>query len=168
MSLVGDIFQSVFTPRKIMRKQMDVGIREEQTLFYALFFGAMHLVSQMPNIAVKATKTEQSIANLTAMQFASSVFITPLVIYGIALVFHFIMRAFNGAGLGVQTRRAVFWAAIVSVPFMLISGIVNSVAPFYYVLVAGVITTLVFAWVLAANLTEVHFPNSGKKQTKNI
>lgn len=164
MSLVRDIIGSYRSPRKTVRAQLNAGVREEVNLFYVMMFGLMNFVSQLPNIAKTAATTSQSLAGLTAQQFVASVFMMPLMLYVIAAVVHMIMRVFNSKATYGEARRVLFWAALVTVPFVLILGIVSAFFSLNVTLAVSILTLLVFCWQWTYGLTESEFPaQSGPK-----
>lgn len=158
MNLVRDILSAYRSPRKAIRQQLDAGVREEQSLLYVMLFGLMNFVSHLPNLAKQAQMTQHSLASLSAAQFVSSVFMMPLVLYLIAAVAHALMRAFKGKATYGQARRVLFWAALVTVPFILILGLVSAFASIKVTLAVSVVTLLVFSWQWASGLAESEFP----------
>jgi hypothetical protein len=158
MSLLSDIGAALKAPKAEMRRHISEGIREEQTLFFALLFGGLSFLSLLPDIAKRAHITEDSLAGMAAAQFIASVFMMPLLMYGIAAISHVILVRFGGQGDHIGARRALFWAAVVATPIMLLSAIVTTYAP-YMRLILAVITTLVFFWQWFSNLKELEFGN---------
>ncbi len=158
MNLVRDILSAYKSPRKAIRKQLDAGVREEQSLFYVMLFGLLNFVSQLPNLAKQAEMTKHTLASLSAAQFVSSVFMMPLMLYVIAAVAHVFMRAFNSKATYGEARRVLFWAALVTVPFTLVLGIVAAFASTKVTLAFSALTLLVFCWQWASGLAESEFP----------
>ena len=77
-----------------MKRYLEDGIREEQTLFFAILFGLLSFLSLLPALAKHAFLTNESLSALAAAQFISSVFMMPLLMYGIAAVSHLILKYF--------------------------------------------------------------------------
>ena len=141
-----------------MKRHLDNGIREEQTLFFAILFGLLSYLSLLPALAKHAFLTNESLSALAAAQFISSVFMMPLLMYGIAAVSHLILKYFGGQGDYIGARRALFWAALVTTPAILLT----SIAEVYLSetsAILSVITTMIFIWQWFSNLKELEFNN---------
>ena len=141
-----------------MKRHLDNGIREEQTLFFAILFGLLSYLSLLPALAKHAFLTNESLSALAAAQFISSVFMMPLLMYGIAAVSHLILKYFGGQGDYIGARRALFWAALVTTPAILLT----SIAEAYFSEIStilSVITTIIFVWQWVSNLKELEFNN---------
>jgi len=141
-----------------MKRYLEDGIREEQTLFFAILFGLLSFLSLLPALAKHAFLTNESLSALAAAQFISSVFMMPLLMYGIAAVSHLILKYFGGQGDYIGARRALFWAALVTTPAILLT----SIAEAYFSEIStilSVITTIIFVWQWVSNLKELEFNN---------
>lgn len=141
-----------------MKRYLEDGIREEQTLFFAILFGLLSYLSLLPALAKHAFLTNESLSALAAAQFISSVFMMPLLMYGIAAVSHLILKYFGGQGDYIGARRALFWAALVTTPAILLT----SIAEAYFSEIStilSVITTMIFVWQWVSNLKELEFNN---------
>ena len=141
-----------------MKRYLEDGIREEQTLFFAILFGLLSFLSLLPALAKHAFLTNESLSALAAAQFISSVFMMPLLMYGIAAVSHLILKYFGGQGDYIGARRALFWAALVTTPAILFT----SIAEAYFSEIStilSVITTMIFVWQWVSNLKELEFNN---------
>ena len=141
-----------------MKRYLEDGIREEQTLFFAILFGLLSFLSLLPALAKHAFLTNESLSALAAAQFISSVFMMPLLMYGIAAVSHLILKYFGGQGDYIGARRALFWAALVTTPAILLT----SIAEAYFSEIStilSVITTMIFVWQWVSNLKKLEFNN---------
>ena len=141
-----------------MKRYLEDGIREEQTLFFAILFGLLSFLSLLPALAKHAFLTNESLSALASAQFISSVFMMPLLMYGIAAVSHLILKYFGGQGDYIGARRALFWAALVTTPAILLT----SIAEAYFSEIStilSVITTMIFVWQWVSNLKELEFNN---------
>jgi len=141
-----------------MKRYLEDGIREEQTLFFAILFGLLSFLSLLPALAKHAFLTNESLSALAAAQFISSVFMMPLLMYGIAAVSHLILKYFGGQGDYIGARRALFWAALVTTPAILLT----SIAEAYFSEIStilSVITTMISVWQWVSNLKELEFNN---------
>jgi Na+(H+)/acetate symporter ActP len=158
MSLISDIVAAYRAPRREMRRHIDNVIGEEQTLFFAMLFGGMSFIAQLPDMAKRAHLTDHNLSDLAAAQLIASVFMMPLLMYGIAAISHVIVARFGGQGDHIGARRALFWAAVVTVPVLLLSALVNTFAPDFRI-IGAVITSAVFFWQWFSNLRELEFGN---------
>ncbi len=157
MSLIQDIAQSYRTPAKVMQAQIDRGITDAQTLFYAILFGLMNLLANYPRAAAN-TADPDILAGMMGGLFIANIFFLPLMLYGFAGLAHLtILKFFKGQGSWVASRRAFVWSAVVTIPFILIGGlsymIDNSALP----LLLNVIIAIVFIYQLWINLKVVAF-----------
>jgi Na+(H+)/acetate symporter ActP len=158
MSLLLDIVAAYKAPKREMRRHIDNVIAEEQTLFFAMLFGGLSFLAQLPDIAKRAHITEQSLSAMAGAQFIASVFMMPLLMYGIAAISHLIMARFGGQGDHIGARRALFWAGVVTAPVLLLSAVVNTFVPDLR-MIGAVITSVVFFWQWLSNLKELEFGN---------
>ena len=158
MPLLSDIGAAYKAPKVEMRRHIDEGVREEQTLFFAMLFGGLSFLSLLPDIAKRAYITDTSLPAMAAAQFIASVFMMPLLMYGIAAISHAILMRFGGQGDHIGARRALFWAAIVTTPVILVSAILTTYVPDLQ-FGCAIITTAVFFWQWISNLRELEFGN---------
>lgn len=156
MAVVDAILSAYKGPKEEMRAQINAGITEPQTLFYALMFGFLSFVAIVPSLARRAITDDIELKALAGAQFVSSVFMMPLLMYAIAGLSHLILLRFGGQGSYVDARRAMFWAAIVTTPCILLNGLINVYAPSFYLLSTGV-TAIVFFWQWISCLFESEY-----------
>jgi hypothetical protein len=158
MPLLSNISAAYKAPKVEMRRHISDGIREEQTLFFAMLFGGLSFLSLLPDIAKRAFLADESLPAMAAAQFIASVFMMPLLMYGIAAISHVVLGRFGGQGDHIGARRALFWAAIATAPVMLFSAILTTYMPDLRLILAVVIA-LVFFWQWISNLRELEFGN---------
>lgn len=157
MSLIGDIARSYRAPASVMHAQVDRGITDAQTLFYAVLFGLMNLLANYPRAAANAPDPD-TLAGMMGGLFIAHVFFLPLMLYGFAGIIHWtILKFAKGQGSWMASRRAFVWSAVVTTPFILTGGLSymldNSILP----LLLNAITALVFLSQLWINLKVVEF-----------
>lgn len=158
MSLVGDIARSFLAPRKSMRDQIDAGITEEQTLFYAMLCGLFNLIAQTPALYRRSLISEDNFNGLFAAQFVSSVFMLPLALLLLGGLTHLILKLFRGKADWRTARRAFVWPVLVASPFVLLSGIFNVLATGVMTNFAiGLTTAMVFVWQFCSCQAEAEF-----------
>ncbi len=156
MSLVGDIVRAYVAPGKVMQMQLDRGIREPQTLFYSMLFGAMNLIANFPRIAATAPD-QDTLTGMMSGLFIGYIFFMPLMLYGLAAFIHWVILKFGGQANWPEARRALSWSAVVTIPFVLLSGsvynIYNNVLSEYL----NAVIAVIFFWQLYTNFKKVEF-----------
>ncbi|GLQ34252.1 hypothetical protein GCM10007939_05350 [Amylibacter marinus] len=158
MAVVSDITGAYASPKRAMRRQIQAGIEEPQTLFFALCYGFLSFVSLLPALAQRAIVQDLELSALAGAQFIASVFMMPLLMYGIAGISHWILARFGGQGSYVAARRALFWAGLVAVPLLLLSSALSVFIPEMRVF-GAIVTAMVFFWQWISCLIEVEYPN---------
>jgi hypothetical protein len=140
-----------------MQAQIDRGITDAQTLFYAMLFGLMNLIANYPRATTNAPDPD-TLAGMMAGLFIAYVFFLPLMLFGIAGIIHWTIRKLaGGQSTWIAARRALVWSAVVTSPLILAGGMSyvfnNSLLPF----VLNVITAIVFLSQLWKNFIQVEF-----------
>jgi hypothetical protein len=144
-------------PRASMRGVLQSGPSEGRLLAYALLAAGLLLAGRIATLSIVAQAPAADLLPQVAAQTASMLFFVPLVYYGLAALGTGLARACGGRGGWRDGRAAFFWAALVSAPVVVLSGLVALAldgAP--GVLVAGVaqIGPVFFAWALAQCFAE--------------
>ena len=115
------------------------------------------LAGRIATLTIAARASVVDLLPLVAAQTASMLFFVPLVYYLLAAVGTALAKACSGRGSWRDGRAAFFWAALVSAPAVVLSGLAALTldgAP--RALVAGVaqIGPVFFAWALAQCFAE--------------
>lgn len=158
MSLVGDIARAYRAPVTAFKVQLGRA-GEERILLFIFLFCFLSFIARLPDLARITALSNESIplsARVGAM-FVSSVFMAPLMMYLIAALSHLVLRQFGGQGSWQLARLALSWAALVSVPLVLISGGAKVFAPGLPFSVATMLTGVVFLWQWVTALKVVEF-----------
>lgn len=156
MSLIGDISRAYRAPSNAMQIQVERGITEPQTLFYGMLFGVFNLIANYPRVSLTASDQDM-LTGMMAGLFIAYIFFLPLMLYGLAAVIHWSFLKFNGQATWGEARRALNWSAIVTVPFILATGVLYTLENNMLIQVANVITAIVFIWQLWNNFKQVEF-----------
>ncbi|MBL4749206.1 MAG: YIP1 family protein [Amylibacter sp.] len=156
MSLIGDMMRSYRAPRGVMQAQVERGITEPQTLFYAMLFGMMNLIANYPRAAYNAPDPD-TLAGMMAGLFIAYVFFLPLVLFGLAAIIHWVILRFGGQATWGQARRAMIWSTVTMIPFILVTGAAYIFQNSTLVSIVNVITAVVFTWQLWSNFKQVEF-----------
>ncbi len=157
MSLIGDIARAYRAPATVMQAQIDRGITDAQTLFYAMLFGLMNLIANYPRVAATAPDPDM-LAGMMASLFIAYIFFLPLMMYAIAGIIHWAILTFaKGQGTWIAARRALVWSAVVTIPLVLVGGMSyvfdNSILPLFF----NAITAIVFISQLWKNFRQIEF-----------
>ena len=156
MSLVGDITRAYRAPRAAMQAQVDRGIREPQTLFYGMLFGAMNLIANYPRVAASAPDQDM-LTGMMAGLFIAYIFFLPLMLYGFAWILHWVILKFGGQATWAEARCALNWSAVTTIPFILVGGAAYIFENHIVSLVINGIIATVFLWQLWNNFKQVEF-----------
>lgn len=124
MAITGDIVESYRHPRAVLRRKLASGAEDGRALAVLMAACALIFVAQWPALA-RAAATDPAIpldARLGGALMAT-LFLLPLIAYGIAAISHLVARALGGRGSHFGARLALFWALLAVSPLMLINGI---------------------------------------------
>ncbi|MDU8926959.1 YIP1 family protein [Alisedimentitalea sp. MJ-SS2] len=155
MSIVADIAATYRGPRRVIRRILDAGVREDRALITLMVGCIVVFVAQWPRLSREAhLNGEELNVNLGATLFAW-LLIMPLVFYTLALISHFISRALGGHGTPYGARIALFWALLATGPVMLLWGLMAGFAgPGPGLTLVGVIWLAAFLWFWLSGLIE--------------
>lgn len=124
MPVTRDIVQSYTKPRKVMRRLLDAGQREDRAIAI-LFAGCLIMfVSRWPARAREAHLTETPLVELISNDLFALLFLLPLVMYGLGALTHILAMPFKPKGGWYNARLALFWSLLASSPFLVLSGLV--------------------------------------------
>lgn len=146
MSLIGDIATAYRNPVAVVAGQDDEGVREPQTLFFGMLFGFLSFLAQLPVLSVLAEKQGLPLFALAAANLVAFLFFLPLMLYLLAGLSHAILARFGGTASWAQSRRALFWSALVCAPLILLSGLAAPLLPRPLLVTAQLATGTVFFW----------------------
>lgn len=136
-------------PRGSMRAMLESNPGEARLLAYAVLAAMLLLVERLFRLFAEAAPG----ADLTPRvveQVVSLMFFLPLAYYGLAAVATMIARALGGQGGWFQGRAAFFWAALVSAPIVVLTGLAALAAgPGAGAAILRQAASFFFAWALA-------------------
>jgi len=127
MSVSRDIVATWTGPRRVMRRLLDQGRREDRAAAFLLFGCFLIFVAQWPRLNRESLVAAEGAAPLQAqlgITFFAMMAIWPILAYGIAGLSHLIARALGGRGSWYSARLALFWALLASTPVWLFHGLV--------------------------------------------
>jgi len=157
MSLVGEIARAYAAPKAAMRTQL-AKMTEERILLYAFLFSFLNYLARLPSLSMIAAQiSDVEFAGLAMANFVTNVLMAPLVMYLIAALSHVVLRLFGGQASWREARLAIMWAALVSLPMVLGTGILKVLVADLAISVATTATGVVFLWQWAKCLQVVEF-----------
>lgn len=144
-------------PRGSMRGVLQSRPSEGRLLAYAFLAAGLLLAGRIATMTVAARGGAADLLPQVAAQTASMLFFVPLVYYMLAALGTAVAKAFGGAGSWRDGRAAFFWAALVSAPVVVLSGLAAlafDAAPRAVVAAVAQIGPVFFAWALAQCFAE--------------
>ena len=144
MSFVANIFRSYRAPRQVMREQIDHGVKEAQTLFIGMMFCFLNFLANTPERNMIARETGADPVGSMAANFVSTVFLLLLFMYLLAWAVNLSFQLITKRVDPPITRRACFWAALVTSPLVLITGLLIPFAPDGVTMILRIITAVLF------------------------
>lgn len=159
MSLIADITATYRGPRRVIRRIVAGGAREDRALAILMAGCLLVFVAQWPRLAREAHLAGSELSLQLGGTMMAWLFIMPLFFYLLALVSHWALRATGGQGTAYAARIALFWALLASGPLMLFWGLLAGFigqGPGLHVV--GAIWLAVFLWVWVSGLLEARRP----------
>jgi hypothetical protein len=172
MAVTTDILQSWRDPRGVLRAKLDEGVNEARALAVVMGACVLIFVAQWPRLAREAhfgrieaeragTPPDQvpDLQALIGANLFALIFVVPLLLYGVALILHGLLRLAGGRGAVSATRLALFWALLAVTPAMLFQGLVAGlVGPGPALTATGIAVFGLFAWIVVSMQREAHWP----------
>lgn len=159
MAVTGDILATWRRPRRVMRRLLAGGAREDRALAILMGACAVIFVAQWPRLARDA-HLDPSVpldARLAGALLAT-VFILPLLAYGLAALSHVLARALGGRGTFAGARVALFWSLLATAPLMLFQGLVAGfLGPGPGLTLLGLVVLAAFLAIWGASLRVAEF-----------
>ncbi len=158
MPVTRDIIATYRGPRRVMRRLLDMGQREDRALVMLIAACVVVFVAQWPRLAREAHLTGQDLNPLLGGALLAWVFIAPLLLYALALLGHGAARLIGGRGTAYGARLALFWAFLAASPLILLHGLVAGfVGPGPGLQGVGLIWCGVFGWFWLSGLREAEW-----------
>ncbi len=158
MPVTADIVATYRGPRRVVRRLLDMGVREDRALMMLVVACIVVFVGQWPRLAREAHLSDQALNPLLGGALLGWVFIAPLLFYLLALVSHGVARLARGRGTAYGARLALFWAFLAASPLILLHGLIAGfVGPGPGLQLVGVIWCGVFGWFWLSGLYEAEW-----------
>lgn len=155
MPVTRDITATWRGPRRVMRRLLDSGQREDRALAILMAGCLVVFVAQWPRLAREAHLTQVELNPLLGATLLAWMFIAPLAFYLLALISHAVARLFGARGTAFGARLALFWAFLAASPLILLHGLVAGfIGPGPALNMVGLLWCAIFAWFWIACLIE--------------
>ncbi|MGR3436859.1 MAG: Yip1 family protein [Shimia sp.] len=125
MSITTNILRSYTRPRQVMRRMLDGGDREDRAIAILAGGCLMLFVANWPRIAREAETTGGDLTQQLSYALFGTLFILPLLLYGIGAIGHILAKPFGGRGSWYGARLALFWALLATAPILVLWGLVQ-------------------------------------------
>lgn len=163
MSMSGDIMRSWRAPGRVVAEMLAAGAREDRALAHLLIACGLLFVAQWPRLA-RAAAEDPSVpfeARLGGALMAT-LFMLPLILYGIAAASHLVLRAIHAVGRAFGGRGR-FEDALILVVWLHAVGFVLQLAQLAILLILPPLAQLVVLagiallfWLLTGFVAELH------------
>ncbi|MBM2576619.1 hypothetical protein JQC91_09910 [Jannaschia sp. Os4] len=173
MSVATDIPRAWVRPATVMAEKLARRPDERVAFVYVAVASVLGFASTLPGLQRRARASDpefeaaivaeagearimQVPADLTQAKFEalmsgalmSWLFVVPILLYVVAWASHLLAKLAGGRGTGLGARIALFWAALVAVPGLLLTGLTTGlVGEGPEAAFVAVLTACVFLWV---------------------
>lgn len=155
MPVTRDIVATYRGPRRVMRRLLKMGPREDRALAILMAACAVVFIAQLPRLSREAHLTGQELNPLLGGTLMAWIFLAPLLFYTLALISHVLLRLFGGKCDGFATRIALFWALLASSPLILLHGLVAGfIGSGIELKIVGALWLAIFLWFWLSDLRE--------------
>lgn len=138
-----------------MRRLLDAGVREDRAIAMVMGACLLFFVASWPGLARQAEVTGEDLTQLLAYRMFATIFIMPLLLYGLAALSHLLVKPFGAKGSWFGARIALFWSLLVSSPILLLWGLVQGfIGPGLQASIVGAIWFGLFVLFWSINLRE--------------
>lgn len=147
MPVTTDLVATYRGPRRVVRRLLDMGPREDRALVILVASCVVVFVAQWPRLAREAHVAGQELNPMLGGALLAWIFFAPLLLYGLAFLSHVVSRALGGRGTAYGARVALFWAFLAASPLILLHGLVAGfVGPGPGLQAVGLLWVVVFMW----------------------
>lgn len=156
MPVTTDIFASYRAPRRVLRRHLAMGDREDRALMFLMVGCLLILVAQLPRLSREAALDDTTdIAELATGEIFVWLIVMPLFFYGLAALSRLVAKIFRGKGTWYRARVALFWSLLASTPLWLLRGLVAGfIGPGATLEAVTVLALGIFAILWFTNLRE--------------
>lgn len=157
--MAADIVATYRSPRRVMRRHLAMGVREDSALVYLFAACGLIFVSRWPDLRRQAFVDDSvPFDALIGGALLGWLFIAPLALYALAAGSHLLARAMGGQGSWYTARLALFWALLAAAPLWLLNGLVAGfIGAGTQLTLTGVLALAVFLIFWGINLHQAEF-----------
>jgi hypothetical protein len=126
MSTAQDILRAHRAPGRVLRERLGSARGERSALMLAMLSCGLIFVAQWPRLSREAWLAEGG-PDFNALFMGALfgwLFVMPLVLYALALVVFWVLRALGRPVTAFTVRYALFWGLLVATPWFLLNGLV--------------------------------------------
>ena len=154
MSVTDNILQSWRNPRKVMRRLLAGGPREDRALMFLMAACLVIFLAQWPRLSRMAHEgAEAPLQAMLGGALFAWMFIAPLIFYGLAGLLRLLLVALRRPIGWYEARLALFWSLLAASPLWLLNGVLNGlVGQGLLTVVVGFAILTAFFWLLAMML----------------
>lgn len=158
MSGAADILETWRAPRRVIRRLLAQGQREDRALAVLMIGCALIFVSAWPHLARQAAADPATPldARLGGALLAW-LGMMPLAFYGIAALSHLLARGLGGRGSFYGARLALFWAVLAASPAWLAQAALAALVPGALAQAVAALALASLLWFWLAALREVEW-----------
>lgn len=155
MPVTQDIVATYRGPRRVMRRLLEMGQREDRALAILMAACAVIFVAQWPRLSRQAHIEGAELNALLGASLMAWIFFAPLLMYIIAGLSRLVAMPLGGQGSWFGNRMALFWSLLASSPLILLNGLVAGFIGQGPALQAvGFAWFVIFAWFWSSSLFE--------------
>ncbi|MCJ7875079.1 YIP1 family protein [Phaeobacter sp. J2-8] len=155
MSVTRDIVATYRGPRRVVRRLLAWGQREDRVLAMVMAGCLMMFVSRWPVVARQSHFEGTEMQPSIGAALFGWLMVAPLLLYALAAVSHLIARVLGGQGDFYGARLALFWALLATSPLVLLFGLVEGfIGQGIQSQAVGFLWFVIFLWFWLSGLRE--------------
>ena len=126
MSMAQDIVTAHRAPARVLLSRLATARGERSALILAMLSCALIFVAQWPRLARESHLAEggPTFEDLFMGALFGWIFVMPLVLYALALMVFWVLRALGRPVTAFTVRYALFWGLLCATPWLLLNGLV--------------------------------------------
>lgn len=155
MSFTTDIAATYKGPRRVFRRLLDRGAREDRALAILMAGCVVTFVAQWPGLSRQAHLTGEDLNPLLGASLVAWVFFAPLILYTLSLLAYWVGKVLRSKGTPFGARLALFWSFLAASPLILLHGLVKGfIGDGAQLQLVGFVWFLFFLWFWISGMIE--------------
>lgn len=156
MSVMQNIARSYRNPGQVVRDLLAQDLREPQVLFFNLLACGLIFIVQLPRMPRLAEATPMTPEELRSGLIVATLFILPLLLYGIAGAIQLALKLARVPVPGLWVRLVLFWSLLCVTPLMLLhGGLAAILGPVGAVQAFGFVVAVAFIYITVLGGREI-------------